>query len=80
MKRVRGEDTSFGGRATGPQGSNNRILTTANPGQTVQFQMTPSVLRTSSATNENTGLGQGPTVQYTTSKYFFFYKIIFINI
>lgn len=73
MKRARVEEVQFGARSGSAQSQHHRIITGThnNTGPTVQYQINPGVLKTSSS-SDNSGIIQAPNIQYTTCKIFFF--------
>lgn len=72
MKRARVEEVQFGARSGSAQSQHHRIITGThnNTGPTVQYQINPGVLKTSSS-SDNSGIIQAPNIQYTTCKLFF---------
>lgn len=69
MKRARVEEVQFGARSGSAQSQHHRIITGThnNTGPTVQYQINPGVLKTSSS-SDNSGIIQAPSIQYTTCK------------
>lgn len=76
MKRARVEEVQFGARSGSAQSQHHRIITGThnNTGPTVQYQINPGVLKTSSS-SDNSGIIQAPNIQYTTCKIFIYFFI-----